>query len=402
MVNSQTKTRSYATNAYFAPNIEKENLHVLANAKVSKIHLEDDGSGNRVFRASGVVATVEDSQHTIVFRARKDIVLAAGTFQSPKLLELSGIGDADLLQTLGIPVVINNPNVGQNLQDHVMTGFSLEVNQGVPTISALQRQEPKAIESAMQMYTNFKAGPLAIGGIQSHAYMQLLETADSRKSTEQLFAKHVTSEKDKALLSIMDDPEEGSAGLFLMNCQANLKYFEEMGGFQEALPPPDDYLTLGAIQSHPFSRGTVHISSADPNKEPTIDPNYFSHPLDLEIYARHLQSLETIAETEPLASLIKKNGKRNHPRAYFKDLDAAKEYVLSTVTTAHHWVGSCAMMPREDGGVVSERLLVYGTNNLRVVDASVMPLIPRGNTCSSVYAVAERAADMIKEDHSQC
>jgi choline dehydrogenase-like flavoprotein len=102
-----------------------------------------------------------------------------------------------------------------------------------------------------------------------------------------------------------------------------------------------------------------------------------------------LQFIEKIAETEPLRSLLKPGGKRNHPTAYMKDLKAALDYARTTTSTSFNPVSTCAMLPREKGGVVNERLIVYGTTNLGVVDDSVMVIIPRGNIQSSVYAIAE-------------
>ena len=179
--------------------------------------------------------------------------------------------------------------------------------------------------------------------------------------------------------------------------QVNLHASPEAKDFVQNLQP-GSFLSLGATQAHPFSRGSVHISSADATQAPTIDPRYFSEPLDVEILSRHVQFLEKVAETQPLAAFLKPDGKRNHPTAYIKDLDAAKDYTQMTAFSNYHPSGTCAMMAKEHGGVVDERLLVYGTSNLRIVDSSIMPLIPRGNIQSTVYAVAERAADLIKED----
>ena len=160
------------------------------------------------------------------------------------------------------------------------------------------------------------------------------------------------------------------------------------------------YITLATFLSYPLSRGSVHIRSNSVADKPVIDPNYFSHPLDLETHARHLRYIETIVSTEPLASLLTPNRRRSPAFAKVgPDLAAAKDYLRRTMISAWHPVGTCAMLPRDDGGVVDERLKVYGTQNLRVVDASIMPLICRGNTQSTVYAIAERAADLIKEDH---
>lgn len=114
--------------------------------------------------------------------------------------------------------------------------------------------------------------------------------------------------------------------------------------------------------------------------------------------ARHVQALDTqLRPAKPLAAFLKPDGRRNHPDAFHVGtLEGAKKYVLDTATTAYHGCGSAAMLPREKGGVVDSKLVVYGTENLRIVDASIFPLIPRGNILSSVYAVAEKAADIIK------
>lgn len=139
-----------------------------------------------------------------------------------------------------------------------------------------------------------------------------------------------------------------------------------------------------------------HIVSNKSSDAPNIDPRYLSHPLDLELLARHVQFLERLARSPPLSDYIKPNGKRNHSTAHVEDLAAAKDYVRTTAMSTYHPAGTCAMLPRNEGGVVDHRLIVYGTENVRVVDASMMPLIPRSNLQSTVYAVAERAADLIK------
>jgi choline dehydrogenase-like flavoprotein len=112
-----------------------------------------------------------------------------------------------------------------------------------------------------------------------------------------------------------------------------------------------------------------------------------------------LQYLETIAASPSFQSILKDGGRRPDPKSYVKDLKAAKDYIRSSAISMWHYVGTCSMLPREKGGVVDDHLTVYGTSNLRVVDASIMPLISRANTQSTVYAVAERAADLIKAKH---
>ncbi|KAK0262849.1 hypothetical protein B0A54_09037 [Friedmanniomyces endolithicus] len=157
-------------------------------------------------------------------------------------------------------------------------------------------------------------------------------------------------------------------------------------------------LALLSMLSHPLSRGTVHIHSADPFAKPTIDPGYYTHPLDLEVHPRHMQSLEKLAQSEPLASLIKPGGARS-PEGYDAlTLERSERLVQAHSSTNYHPCGTCGMMPESMGGVVDARLKVYGTRNVRVVDASVMPIIPRGNIITTVYAVAEKAADVISQD----
>jgi choline dehydrogenase-like flavoprotein len=160
---------------------------------------------------------------------------------------------------------------------------------------------------------------------------------------------------------------------------------------------PKNYITIMVANNHPFSRGFCHIRSANPRDKPILDPRYLSHPLDLEILARQTQYIETIVATAPFASLLKPTGRLPEGKEA-TSLDAAKDIVKERLLSTFHPVGTCAMMPRELGGVVDSRLKVHGARNLRVVDASVFPLETLGNIQATVYAVAEKAADLIKED----
>ena len=118
---------------------------------------------------------------------------------------------------------------------------------------------------------------------------------------------------------------------------------------------PGNFITLAVALLHPRSTGNVHIASSDPAQPPVINPNYLTHPLDLEILARHLCYLETVAESQPLASLLKKGGRRQAAGAYVKDLDAAKEHIRMGAVSNSHPTGTCSKMPREKGAVVNER-----------------------------------------------
>lgn len=403
-VDPATKERSYSASAYFLPAQNRPNLSLLTGSGVEQILLDNE-RGCAV--ANGVVVTKDGERQ--VFTPRKEVILAAGTLNSPKILELSGIGSTDLLQSLGIDIVIENPNVGENLQDHPMTGISFEAKDRVKTLDGLIRQDPKAIEAAMKAYQIDKSGPFSGASINAFAFMpvvqfqsscgkialhRLLETqslsrTDSSQSTEEGFVGSVISSADKS-----------SVVYFMVAAQANFGADASDTGNDSQREDTANYITICALLSYPLSRGSVHIRSANTTDKPTIDPKFLSHSMDLELFAYHLQTLETLSTTEPLKSLLKPQGLRIPDFAPTRpDLEAAKEYLGRTVTAGWHPVGTCAMRPREKGGVVNERLIVHGSKNLRVVDGSIMPLIPRGNTQSTVYAVAERAADLIKEDH---
>ncbi|KAF2800211.1 GMC oxidoreductase [Melanomma pulvis-pyrius CBS 109.77] len=165
-------------------------------------------------------------------------------------------------------------------------------------------------------------------------------------------------------------------------------------------PQPGNIITLAAVLSHPLPNGTVHISANDEVGPPTIDHSTSQTNLILNCtHASYIRYLEIIADAAPFSSLLKPNGRCNHPAAFLeKDLEKAKAFVKLGSTTNWHSCGTCAMAPQDSGGVVDEGLRVYGVKNLRIVDANVFPLIPQSNLQSLVCAVAERVSDLIKRE----
>lgn len=398
-IDPKTWERSHAGSAYYTPVADRPNLHLLTESLVEKIIFDKS--------ESDVVATGVQFIHngrSEVREARMEVLLCAGAFQSPQLLELSGIGSSKLLKSHGIDVLVENPNVGENLQDHPLSGICYEVIDGLPTIDMIR--DPAVIQSAMEAYQSSRAGPLT-SGFHSIASLPVVEflSEDGKKKLSQLLDTHIQSispsqpasqsTQHAILRSVLESPSDGS---IILGMGASQLHFD--ASLQKdiyAITDPQNYLSFLVALAHPFSRGTVHIASASSSNPPIIDPRYFSHPLDLEILARHIHYIPNIAKTQPLASLIKDGGKRLPEGMDISTLDAAKEHVKRNLITNNHPCGTCAMLPKQEGGVVDERLRVYGVKNLRVVDASVFPMIPRGNIQSSVYAVAERAADLIKE-----
>lgn len=161
---------------------------------------------------------------------------------------------------------------------------------------------------------------------------------------------------------------------------------------------PGKFLTIATVLSQLLSPGTSHIRSADPTDAPVIDPAYLSHPVDAEVMAAQMLQIEQIAVSEPLSStLLAQPLQRRDPASNFNgDLEKARRFARTSSISMWHPAGMCAMLPVDKRGVVDTSLRVHGVQGLRVVDASVMPMVCNANLQAVVYGVAERAADLIK------
>ncbi|CAK41595.1 uncharacterized protein An13g01960 [Aspergillus niger] len=351
--------RSNSTSAYYKPVELRHNLHVLTNSLVEKILFDE----SKPPRAIGVQYSHDGVSKT--FQARNEVILAAGAFQSPKILQLSGVGGAELLEKHGIDIVMDLPGVGQNLQDHMISYTAFQAKPEIETKDSLVRQEPEAIGQAMQEYAATGSGPLASLGVYTYAYLSL------------------------------PDPDRTA----YLAALGQTNYSKDLNDGTIPAASPGKFITLGVMLSQPLSRGSVYITSNNPETPPMIDPGYLSNPLDLEVIARHLLGVKNLAESPQLGELLEQPLKFRDPAADFQgDLDAAKKYARDNLVSMWHFVGTCSMLPREKDGVVDSSLKVYGIEGLRVVDASAIPLVSTANLQATVYAFAERAADLIKQD----
>jgi choline dehydrogenase-like flavoprotein len=373
--------RSHAGVAYLDPVYERPNLTVFTNTLVQRLLIEKDSS--KTPTVCGISYSQDGVHHTVV--AKGEVILAAGTFNTPKILELSGIGDPSVLKRHGIETVYANPAVGENLQDHLRASVSYEVTDEIPV------DMPIPMEEARRLYEKNRSGPLTVNGASMFSYTPLTPflNGDEIESLRNVLDKNLIDDgswspfirkRNRFIRSAIESANEATAVSFLVRGKV---VPSEVGNF----------ISICSMLSHPLSTGSVHITSADPQNKPEIDFNYYSHPLDAEIHARHVQVLDKLSKTEPLASYILPGGKRL-PREYpAGTIESAKELARAYTKTNYHPCGTCAL-----GTVVDSRLKVIGVKNLRVVDASIMPIIPRGNIITTVYAVAERAADIISED----
>ncbi|KAJ4246021.1 hypothetical protein NW762_013765 [Fusarium torreyae] len=397
-VDPETKTRSYAATGYYGEQIRaRSNLTVLCETLVTKIHLKPQDS--EVVATGVQLKMVDGSMKNI--RTNREMILAAGAIQSPQILEVSGIGSRELLERHNIPVIIDNPGVGENLQDHPQACMSYELRDNAPSIDAFR--DSKLAAQAMEQYQATKGGPLASIS-HSVSYLPVLDSAgimslDERKALLHKCIGETQNVQQNSLKKMLSQPDEPAMSLMWFPCQTNIEDVAPNDfGNHFAPHKPENYGTLLHALGHPLSRGSCHTQSPSVEDVPVIDLGYFTHPLDVELTARSIMFGEKLLSTEPLASAaIKPNGARL-PAEKADTLEEAIQAVRARSLSNMHPCGTCSMMPRAEGGVVNSRLLVYGTRNLRVVDASIFPLIPLGNIMPTVYAVAERAADFIKAD----
>ncbi|KOC07415.1 putative aryl-alcohol dehydrogenase [Aspergillus flavus AF70] len=401
-VDGKTGQRGYA-GAYYTQDVaERKNLHLLTETMVERVILKKADS--RV-TATGIQIRTKDGQQLEV-SATREVIVSAGSLNSPQLLELSGIGAADLLQKHNIPVVLNLPAVGENLQDHCMSTVNFEVAD--PQTSADIARDPKVVQSLVELYEKTRTGPMT-GIPVSVAYLPLVDHNGQvqREQIDDLLAQYLDSpqvkqislgrqQQYKILRQMLRDDQTGSADYMFLVAQFNAKEGVNTMSYALSKDLPENYINILVLHNHPFSRGSIHIQSANAGDKPIYDPKYLSHPLDLEILARHTQFLDKIASTEPFSSLLKPGARVPKAAVDLADLDTAKEVVKDRLFHCCHPVGTCAMMPAELGGVVDNQLKVHGTHNLRVVDASIFPLELSGTIQATTYAVAERAADIIR------
>ena len=401
--NQEDHTRSYAGNRYYQPNAGRLNLKVLTEARVNNIIFDESKEGDDLLSATGLNFTVNGTHYVV--HAKKEVIISAGTVESPKLLELSGIGNPEILNKHSIHVLLDNKAVGENLQDHPIIGYTNQVNDGVITQDQYIFNKTYQDEARLLYQTN-RTGPLTsvITQYAPLSWSQILppdqQTRPQDLVNQYLPAESYSHNSPPGLREQFDlvkkrlvDPREAMA------CDGMLA--------GAGLPTPNpstgrfDLVSRTSFLAHPLSRGTVHIRSADPNEPPEYDPRYLSHPLDIIMLGDITLHMQRVGKAAPLSNLFEGNGTVHGP-AFPDELNSTSvlDYVRQLVTTGWHPIGTCAMLPRDKGGVVSPHLKVYGTANVRIIDASIAPLHVRGNTQSLVYAIAEYGADIVKADQA--
>ncbi|KAI3336646.1 GMC oxidoreductase [Xylariaceae sp. AK1471] len=379
--------RSYARTGHFDL-INRTNFDMITDTKVTQLWLNGEEVAGVFFQQR-----IGNDTTFATVRADKEVILAAGTIHSPQLLQQSGIGPRAVLDAAGINTIVDLPGVGQNFQDHpkVSTSFILQNFSVHPNPTDILSNQTFSTW-AQELWTANKTGPYSLGAANAGAWLGMPVIAPD--SFEEI-ASRLENLDHAAFLPAGTDPTV-IAG-----------YKAQMTGMASAIRTPNtafyyQVLTGGASSGtvadlHPLSRGTVNINTSDPfDSEPVVDYRALTNPVDLDIMVEILRFtkkyfFETrMRDFAPLQVQPPENV--NEP----EDLKAfLRENIIPSY---YHPVGTCAMMPRELGGVVDEELKVYGIKGLRVVDASIMSVLVGANTCQTTYAIAEKAADLIKAD----
>ncbi|KAI0079801.1 alcohol oxidase [Panus rudis PR-1116 ss-1] len=389
---ANNRTRSWPPNGYYAPRQSRKNLIILTGAHVSKIQLSGDKDG---LQRATAVEYITGSNQTFKASVKQDIVLSAGAVNTPQLLELSGIGNATLLKKFGIHPVIDLPGVGDNLQDHPGVTATFETLGNYTTYDELNI--PQINAEQMQLYLDNRTGLLS-GAPSTAAFIPL------RHFVPEDIAKQLKSDLDAALKS---NPQFQNSVYSLQRAwlddhtipQMEVVFWpKNVNPTQSLANPGKRYYTFNLIFQHAWSRGQVHITSADPFAAPLIDPRYLDSPgdIDRKILTQALRFvLNNVTQAEPLRSLtLGVIGLSRNPTE-----EEFGNWLRDNVNTNWHLSSTAAMLPREEGGVVDYNLKVYGTSNLRVADASIFPLQIATHPMSTLYGIGEKAAELLRAGH---
>jgi choline dehydrogenase len=346
-VNQRRGVRWSGTRGFLRPAQGRPNLTVMTDALVKRVRLDGRRALGIEFLRGGEEAFAE---------ARVETILAAGAIGSPQILQLSGIGPAAALQSLGIPVAHELAGVGENLQDHLQLRMAFKVK-NVVTLN--QRANSLWGKAWMGLeYALFRTGPLTMPPSQLGGFAR-------------------------------SDPSRATA---------NIEYHIQplsLDKFGDSLHPFPAF-TASVCHLRPTSRGHVRIRSADPRAHPAILLNYLSTPEDRKVAADALRLTRRIAAQPALARYAPQEFR---PGPEFQTDAELAQAAGDIGTTIFHPVGTCKMgLATDRAAVVDARLRVHGLERLRVVDASIMPTITSGNTNSPTLMIAERGSDMIRDD----
>ncbi|TIC16579.1 alcohol oxidase [Wallemia mellicola] len=379
-MNPSNFTRSYSASAFLKPVMDSSKLTIIDNATVSRVVTEKDSRG--ILNAVGVEYIRNGKKHSVAVLNK--VVMAAGAISTPHILELSGIGDEEILKKYGIETILHQPNIGKNFQDHTYVASVFEVDSSVRNLDPVHFNPSIALEE-LAKYRSQSVSLLEQANV-CVAYLtkdQLLDKEDQSELAELIKEVHLYEGeyKDQYLKQLE----------FLESDSVTQSEFINVGFFADVFNPPDvnkTYLTLLAANQHPFARGEVHIRSSNPLAHPRIQPNYLSHPIDVLFQKAASKYTRRIAWQQPLSAVVEREV---IPGAHVQSEDDWEDLVKKRIFGEYHGIGTARIGKVDRGGVVDDKLRLHGANNIHIIDASVIPLHVSAHIQSLVYAIANKS-----------
>jgi len=337
--------RSSTAAGYLKPARRRANLKVVSQALATRIVF--DGR-----RATGIEYLAGNEKRSA--SANAEVIVAGGTFNSPQLLQLSGLGPASLLQSHGITVIADAPGVGDDLNDHISGRIMLRCKEPITLNDAVRSWTGKLVHGLH--YLLRRRGYLAIPAVSAGCFLRAHPASATPDS----------------------------------QCSISLFSAQTIGGDLHAFPG----VTGNCVLLRPESRGYVRIKSSDPREAPAINPNYLATQKDRETIVAGVAAMRRIFQAPAMARYIAEEIEQGQRCDNDDDL---LDFIRRRGSTTYHPVGTCRM-GQDQKAVVDERLRVRGFTGLRVVDASIMPAVVSGNTNAAAIMIGEKGADMILDD----
>jgi choline dehydrogenase len=357
---------------------DKPNVTILSEVRSKRLIID------YADRTCKGVTIIDGSGNELNFYANREVILSQGVFESPKLLMLSGVGPARELAKHGIDVIVDSRHVGQHLLDHPGVPFVLRVKDGFGMDGTLLRQGPKH-DAAVAAYQKSHSGPVGSG---------LLELIGFPRIDEYL-EKDPTYREAKAANGGLDPfSPEGQPHFEIDFVCAYGSAFQ----WQYPAPPEGDHITVMVDLVRPvYDGGEVTLNSDDPHEQPNINLNYLSNELDIIALREGVRfAYDVLTKGDGFKDLVVSQYPWDMP---LHSDELMRTSIQDRVQTSYHPCGTNRLSKNIDQGVVDPALKVHGVDNLRVIDASVFPIIPDCRIQNTVYMVGEKGADLIKDDH---